>query len=230
MSSDQDQRTLDQRELGEEPEDRQVIDALRMGDEASFIWLVDRYHNSMLRIAMLYVHDHRLAEEIVQETWLGVLRGIKGFEGRSSLRTWIFNILNNIARTTWKRENRSIPFSLLEDPEISDDEPLVASERFLPPDHPDRPGQWAIPPKAWNLTPEKHQLAQEVKRCIQQSIDALPHNQKLVITLRDIEGWTSSEVCNVFQLSETNQRVLVHRARSKVRRALEKYFEGGDIQ
>lgn len=227
MYKDQDHATFDQQKLEKQREEREVIDALRKGNESSFILLVDRYHNSLLRIAILYVHDHALAEEIVQETWMSVLKGVKGFEGRSSLKTWIFKILNNIARTRWERENRSIPFSMLDDPEISGDEPSVDSERFLPSDHPDRPGGWAIPPKAWNLAPEEHLLAQEIKVCIQKTIDALPHNQQMVITMRDIEGWTSEEVCNVFQLSETNQRVLLHRARSKVRRALEKYFEGG---
>lgn len=226
MYKSQDQPTYDQQKLEKQMEDREVIDALRMGDEPSFILLVDRYHNSLLRIAMLYVHDRALADEIVQETWMSVLQGVKGFEGRSSVKTWIFRILKNIAMTRWKKENRSIPFSMLQDPEISDDEPSVDPERFLPSDHPDYPGGWAIPPKAWNLAPEEHLLAQEIKQCIQKSIAALPHNQQMVITMRDIVGWTSEEVCNVLQLSETNQRVLLHRARSKVRWALEKYFSG----
>lgn len=206
-------------------DEQKVIEALRLGDEAAFIQLVDQYHASFLRIAMLYVHDRALAEEVAQETWIGVLKGIKRFNGQSSLKTWIFKILNNIARTRWKRENRSIPFSALEGNNADGGGSSVDSERFLPHDHPRWPGHWADPPKAWNIAPEDHLLAQEIRTCIQRSIGALPPNQRMVITLRDIEGWTSQDVCNAFQLSETNQRVLLHRARSRVRQALEKYFK-----
>ncbi len=207
--------------------EQELIDGLTRGDEASFLLLVEQYHRSMLRIAMLYVHDHILAEEIVQETWISVLQNIKGFQGRSSLKTWIFNILINIARRSWKRENRSIPFSLLQDAELADAEMSVDADRFFPADHPYKPGLWAIPPRAWDLPPEEYVLNHEIQVCIQKSIDELPQYQRFVITLRDIEGWTSEQVCSVLELSEANQRVLLHRARSKVRRALEKYFEGG---
>ncbi len=158
MYPDQNLTQADQQELAEQLEEREVIDALGKRDEASFSWLMGRYQDSLLRRAMLYVHDHAIAEEIVQETWLGVVQGIRRFEGRSSLRTWIFKILSNIARKQWERESRSIPFSMLDNPECPGDEPLVDSERSLPSDHPDWPGHRAVPPNAWNLSPEGHLL------------------------------------------------------------------------
>lgn len=227
MNEDQIDPKGPRQELEKQTDEQELVDGLISGNEVCFISLVEKYHHSMQRIAMLYVHDPILAEEIVQETWMGVLRRIKGFEGRSSLKTWIFNILINIAKSSWKREKRTIPFSLLEDAEISDRGPSVDPERFLPPNHPNWPGGWAIPPKAWDLAPEEHVLKREIELCIQESIDALPPSQRFVISLRDVEGWTSEEVCSVLALTGANQRVLLHRARSKVRRALEKYFEEG---
>jgi len=155
----------------------------------------------------------------VQETWLAVLTGIGRFEGRSSLRTWIFRILANRARTRGVREGRSLPFSALERPDEEGGEPAIDSASFQSASDPE-PGHWNIHPGTWHTTPEERLLAQEVRAHIQGAIDALPPAQQTVITLRDVEGWTCDEVCNVLGVSDTNQRVLLHRARSKVRRAL----------
>jgi RNA polymerase sigma-70 factor (ECF subfamily) len=172
------------------------------------------------------VGDHALAEEVAQETWLGVLRGLDRFEGRSSLKTWLFSILVNRAKTRGQRESRSIPFSALWDPDAEPDEPAVEPDRFFPPDHPDWPGHWAAFPKSWDQVPEEALLSQEALAVIQTAVAGLPPSQREVITLRDIQGWTSDEVCNVLNIGETNQRVLLHRARSKVRHALERYLDG----
>jgi RNA polymerase sigma-70 factor, ECF subfamily len=200
-------------------DERRLIQALRAGDEEAFEQLVRMYHSSLLRVARIYVSSRAVAEEVVQETWLGVLNGIGRFEGRSSLKTWIFRILTNTAKTRGIREGRSIPFSALQDPG-GVPEPAVEPERFLPPDHPVEPGAWAAPPAP---LPEQALLAAETLRVIEASIDALPPAQRAVISLRDVEGWSSEEVRNALEISETNQRVLLHRARAEVRRALEEY-------
>lgn len=201
-----------------------LVTALRQRDESSFIKLVEQYHPSLLRVSMLYVSTRAVAEEVVQETWLGVLQGIDKFEGRSSLKTWIFKILMNRARTRAEREGRSVPFSVAWNPAADPGEPAVEPERFLGPDHPQWPGHWALPPQSWGESPEERLLTKEVRAHIQKAIEALPPSQREVITLRDIEQWSSDEVCNVLGISGTNQRVLLHRARSRVRRALEQYF------
>ncbi|MGH3032969.1 MAG: RNA polymerase sigma factor [Gaiellaceae bacterium] len=203
-------------------EELRTVNALRRGDEAAFVLLVERHHASLVRLAMVYVGDRAVAEEVAQETWLGVIRGIDRFEGRSALKTWIFRILANTAKTRAERERRSIPLSALA-PDT--DEPAVDPERFLDPGHPRWAGHWATPPASWDGIPEDRLLAKETLGCIAEAIDALPGAQREVITLRDVEGWTSEEVCALLELSEGNQRVLLHRARSKVRRALEVYFE-----
>jgi RNA polymerase sigma-70 factor (ECF subfamily) len=199
-------------------DERRLVEALRMGDEAAFEQLVRMYNASLLRVARLYVSSSAVAEDVVQETWVGVLNGIARFEGRSSLKTWIFRILTNIAKTRGIREGRSVPFSSLQGEDVSG--PTVDPDRFLPPDHPTEPGGWAAPPAP---LPEDLLLADEALRVVEAAIDALPPGQRAVITLRDVEGWSSDEVRNVLELSETNQRVLLHRARAKVRRALEEY-------
>jgi RNA polymerase sigma-70 factor (ECF subfamily) len=205
--------------------DLHLVSALRRGDEAAFMSLVDQYHPSLVRLAMMYVPDRTIAEEVAQETWLGVFQGLDRFEGRSSLKTWIFRILTNRAKTRGQREGRSIPFSALWNPDQESDEPAVAPERFKPVDDPQEPHHWVSFPRSWSDIPEEHLLSQETRAVIQQAIEALPASQREVITLRDIEGWSSEEVCNALEISETNQRVLLHRARSKVRRALEQYFD-----
>jgi RNA polymerase sigma-70 factor (ECF subfamily) len=201
-----------------------LIEALRQREEAAFTALIDRYHTALLRLAQMYVSDRTAAEEVVQDTWIGVLKGIDRFEGRSSFKTWLFRILTNIAKTRGVRESRSIPFSALSDGEGDAFEPAVEADRFLPPDHPRWPGHWADPVEAWGEHPEERLLARETRAQIQAAIDRLPPAQREVITLRDVEGWSSDEVCNTLLISETNQRVLLHRARSKVRRELGHYL------
>lgn len=205
-------------------EELQLVEALRQRDEAAFLKLVELHHNSLLRLAQIYVRTRDVAEEVVQETWLGVLKGIDRFESRSSLKTWIFRILLNRARTRGEREGRSIPFSQLFDPQAQPGEAAMDPDRFLPDDHPVEPGHWAKPPVGWGDTAEKQLLTKEMRAHIQKAIEALPAAQREVITLRDVEGWTSEEVCNAMGVSETNQRVLLHRARTKVRRRLDEYF------
>lgn len=202
------------------PDDLTLIAALRNGDESAFMELVERYHMALVRLALIYVNSQAVAEEVAQETWLGVLKGIHTFEGRSSLKTWLFRILTNRAKTRAQREGRYVA-SL----DADDDEPAVDPERFRQPDPASRGEHWAVEPTNWDEIPEARLLAQETRTLIQQAIAALPPQQAEVITLRDVEGWSSEEVCNILDISETNQRVLLHRARSKVRRALEQYFE-----
>jgi RNA polymerase sigma-70 factor (ECF subfamily) len=206
-------------------EEMRLIQALRAGEETAFERLIELYHPSLLRLAMMYVPSRAVAEEVVQETWVGVLQGLDRFEGRSSLKTWIFRIVTNRAITRGQRESRSVPFSALANAEDESDDPAVDPERFLPAGH-QYAGHWAARPQPWADMPEERLLAQETRDVLQRAIAALPLNQREVITLRDIEGWTSEEVCNVLKISETNQRVLLHRARSKARRALEQYLDG----
>jgi len=205
-------------------DDVSLVEALRNGDEAAFTSLLDRYHALLVRLATMYVPDRAIAEEVVQETWIGVLRGIHRFEGRSSLKTWIFSILTHCAKTRGQREGRSIPFSLLWNPDIEPPEPAVEPERFRPPDD-QWPGGWVSFPHSWNDIPEERFLSRETLSIVRQAIERLPPSQREVITLRDIEGWTVDEVCNTLGISETNHRVLLHRARSRVRRALERYLK-----
>jgi RNA polymerase sigma-70 factor, ECF subfamily len=192
-----------------------LVVALRRGDESAFRWLVEMYHAMLVRVARMYVSTQAVAEDVAAETWLAVLEGIDRFEERSSLKTWIFRILTNRAKTRGIREGRSLPFSSLEP-----DEPAVESDRFHGGDHP-WPGHWAAAPRGF---PEERLLAAETRDVIERAIEALPPTQRAVITLRDIEGWSAEEVCNALTLTETNQRVLLHRARSAVRRALEEYL------
>jgi RNA polymerase sigma-70 factor (ECF subfamily) len=205
-------------------DDSALLAALRRGDEYAFAHLLDRYGGRMLRLAMIYVPSRAVAEEVVQETWLAVLQGLSRFEGRSSLRTWIFRILTNRAKTRGEREGRSLPFSALEETAADAAEPAVAAERFLPAEHERWPGHWASAPQAWDHVPEHHLLAQETRAYIDAAIMALPANQRIVITLRDIDGLAAAEVCSILTISESNQRVLLHRARSRIRGALEQYL------
>jgi RNA polymerase sigma-70 factor (ECF subfamily) len=205
-------------------EELRLIDGLRAGDEAAFEQLVDRYGASMLRLATSLVGSRAIAEEVVQETWLAVLQGIDRFEGRSTLKTWLFRILTNRAKTRGEREGRTIPFSAFGEASEGDgEEPSVDPDRFFGPEHP-HAGLWVDLPQRWADTPERRLLSQETQALVAAAIEALPPSQRAVISLRDVEGWSSEEVCNVLELSETNQRVLLHRARTKVRRALESYL------
>lgn len=208
-------------------QDLALVAALRAGDETAFMMLVDRYQPAMLRIARMYVSTRAVAEEVVQDAWLGVLKGLDSFEGRSSLRTWIFRILVNTAKTRGQRESRSLPFSSIWAPD-PEGQPAVELERFLGADGALPAGHWSAPPATWESVPEEHLLGSETLARIGAAIDELPPNQAEVIRLRDVLGWTSQEVCNALDISETNQRVLLHRARAKVRRALEGYLERED--
>jgi RNA polymerase sigma-70 factor, ECF subfamily len=209
-------------------EDRRTVEALLRGDEATFASLVDRLSPQMLRVALIYVPSRAVAEDVVQDAWLAVLGGLHGFEGRSSLKTWILRILMNQAISRGKRERRSVPFSALFDAAREPAEPSVEPARFVEAAARGR-GYWATPPAHLDQMPEERLLSHETLSHIGTAIQGLPPNQREVITLRDVEGWTSREVCNVLGIGETNQRVLLHRARSKVRRALEQYFEQGMI-
>jgi RNA polymerase sigma-70 factor, ECF subfamily len=199
-----------------------LVRALRERDEAAFAALAREYHSSLLRVAQIYVSSRAVAEEVVQETWIGVLNGLDRFEGRSSLKTWIFRILTNIAKTRAQREGRTLPFSALQRPGLVP-EAAVEPERFRGPDDPSWPGHWSSRPQEWNA-PEERLLGGEVRSLVEQAIEGLPPAQRAVISLRDVEGWPSEDVCNALGVTETNQRVLLHRARSKVRAALESYF------
>jgi RNA polymerase sigma-70 factor, ECF subfamily len=201
-------------------EDARLVEGLRAGDEAAFAALMRMHGASMLRVAQMYVSTRAVAEEVVQEAWLGVLKGIDRFEGRSSLKTWLFRILVNTAKTRGIREARSLPFSALADDvgegAVPVDRFLGAGERF--------PGHWAVPPASWAGIPEERLLSAETMDVVRRTIGLLPPAQKTVLTLRDVEGFSAEEVCNALDLTETNGRVLLHRARAKVRAALEEYL------
>jgi RNA polymerase sigma-70 factor, ECF subfamily len=185
-----------------------LLHRLQAGDESAFAALVDRYHAPLLRFAMTMVPSRAVAEEVVQDTWLGVVKGIDRFEGRSSLQTWLFRILANRARTTGTRERRSVPVDL-------QDEPAVPSHRF------NEGGQWSDPPAPWTDAVEDRILARETADRVRARIDALPEHQRQVVVLRDVHGLSASETCEILGLSDANQRVLLHRGRSRVRGMLE---------
>ncbi|MBI3648094.1 MAG: sigma-70 family RNA polymerase sigma factor [Actinobacteria bacterium] len=184
--------------------------------------LVERHQASMLRVARMYVSSRAVAEEVVQEAWLGILQGLDRFQGRSSLRTWMYRILVNIAKTRGQREGRSVPFSSLAGDDAQ--QPPVADTWFQGPEG-EWQGGWSSLPADWGGLPESRLLAGETLRVIGEAIAELPPMQAEVIRLRDVLGWSSEEVRNALELSETNQRVLLHRARSRVRRALDEYLE-----
>jgi RNA polymerase sigma-70 factor (ECF subfamily) len=200
--------------------DAALVARLRDGDESAFVELIDSYGATMLRVAQMFVRDRATAEEVVQETWLAVLNGIDRFEGRSSLKTWLFRILTNRAKTRGQRDGRMVPFSSLAG-SGEEDEPSVDPDRFLGPDSAE-PGAWAAPPRAW---PQDKIVEKETLGVIQMAIEQLPDAQREVIRLRDVEGWTPMEVAEALEITDGNQRVLLHRARSKVRAALERYLD-----
>ncbi len=202
--------------------DAALAAAIRSGDEGAFSALVEGFSPAMLRVARSHVPSHAVAQEVVQETWISVIRGIDRFQGRSPLKSWIIGILRNTAKTRGERERRTVPFSSLIADEI-DDGPILDPERFLPSDHSRYPGHWAMGPTQWPV-PEEGLLARETREIIEDAIRELPPAQRAVISLRDVEGWPSHEVCETLEVSEGNQRVLLHRARTKVRAALESYF------
>ncbi len=209
---------------GRDP-DADLLAGLRAGDEAAFMALIDRYGATMLRVAQMHVRDRTVAEDVVQETWLAVLNGIDRFEGRSSLKTWLFTILTNRAKTRAERERRTVPVSAVAAREASGDEPAVDPDRFIDAAADRFPSAWASPPATWSTLPEERLLSQETLARVAEAIEALPEAQREVIRLRDVDGLSGAEVAAALEISDGNQRVLLHRARAKVRAALEDYLE-----
>jgi RNA polymerase sigma-70 factor (ECF subfamily) len=206
------------------PDEAALLAALRSGDRDAFEQLVDDLSPGLLRVAMQHTPSRAVAEEVVQDTWIAVINGIDRFEGRSSLRTWIYRILLNIARTRGKRERRTLPFSYFRRrAEEGGDEAAVEPERFQGRGG-EQPGGWARPPIDW-AAPEDRLATAEARQVMLEAIAALPPRQREVITMRDLQGLTAEEARNALDVSETNQRVLLHRARSKVREALERYYD-----
>jgi len=200
----------------------QIVAALRRGDEAAFAWLIDQHHATLVRLALRYVGNVSTAEEVAQDTWLHVLRGLARFQFRSSLKTWITSILLDRARTRAKRKRRSLPFSDAWLELVARGEPALDPDRFFGPGEPATTDRWSTAPR--RVAPDERLLASETRAIVERAIAALPLAQREVITLRDIEGCSAADVCNALGLTETNQRVLLHRARSKVRAALEPYL------
>lgn len=200
-------------------DDQELLARLRAGDAAAFEQLVGRHHGKLVRLARLFVSTEASAEEVVQDTWLAVLERLDSFEERSSLLTWISRILVNRAKTRGVREARSTPLSALGDGEVDAPEPVVDPARF------NEKGKWSAPPARWDdETPERLVGNQEAMAVLDDELRQLPERQRLVVLLRDTLGWTSEEVCNALELNETNQRVLLHRARSRLRARLEQHF------
>jgi RNA polymerase sigma-70 factor (ECF subfamily) len=200
-----------------EADDAAIVAALRRGDRPALVELVERWSTPMLRLALVYVHDRAAAEDVVQEAWIGVLMGIGRFEGRASLKTWVFRLVANRATTRAARERRTVPFSA-----VATSATGLDADCFVPAGEA-WAGHWATPPRP--LSADERLLAGETREHLTRAIRELPPAQRAVLTLRDVEGWSSAEVCEVLSLSEANQRVLLHRARSRVRRALEPYLQ-----
>jgi len=198
--------------------DEELVERVRAGDEEAFAELVMRYHRLMRRVARGYVRTDAIADEVVQESWIAVLRGIDRFEGRSSFKTWLLRIVANRAMTQGAKEARSVPFASLEDEGA--DEPSVSPENFRPAGEPGA-GAWSTPPEPW---PEDQLLATETRQVIERAIDELPPLQRAVVWMRDVEGWTSEDVQEALDISAANQRVLLHRGRQRVRAALNAYL------
>lgn len=213
------------RTVATERTEEQILAQLRDGDEEAFCALVRRHSPSMTRVAMAFVSRRAVAEEVVQETWLNVVRGLYGFEGKSSLRTWIYAILGNCARRKAEQEQRLVPLSELAADEAAGDDLGVSRDRFF------EAGRWsgmwssAVPP--WDDLPEERLLTSELRTTLLEAIEALPRMQRAVITLRDVEGWPPEEVCEYLGVADGNQRVLLHRARAATRAAIERHFEEG---
>jgi RNA polymerase sigma-70 factor, ECF subfamily len=217
----------DQRPAG--PEDAELLDRLRLGDEAAFAGIVNNWSPMMLRVARGHVSTEASCEEIVQETWMAVIRGLDRFEGRSSLRTWVFRILTNLAKTRGVREARSVPMSSWAP--ADDAGPTVDPDRFRPAD--DRyPHNWTPvgAPAQWQPGPEQAAVAGETRRLLGTALQELPDRQRVVVTLRDVHGMSSDEVCAALDLSAANQRVLLHRGRARLHTVLEEYYhEAGKV-
>jgi RNA polymerase sigma-70 factor (ECF subfamily) len=216
---------VDSRAAAIERHEVQLLSRLRNGDEDAFRTLVRSHTPSMTRVAMAFVSRRAVAEEVVQETWLSVVRSLDGFEARSSLRTWIYAILGNCARRRAEQEQRLVPLSEVADEEASGDELGVSRDRFF--DSGRWAGMWSTSVSRWVDLPEERLLRGELRATLVDAIDALPRMQRAVITLRDVEGWPPEEVCDYLGLTNGNQRILLHRARAAARSAIERYVEEG---
>ena len=205
--------------------DDRTVAALRMGDERVFRELFQRSYPVMKRIARGYVASEAVAEEVVQDTWMAVLRGIDRFEGRSTLSTWIFSILVHQAKNHSARERRSQPLSAIG--AEGAEEPAADPDRFQKDDE-TWPGHWATPPRPWQK-PERRLLSLEARERLRDALAQLPDRQRLIVGLRDVEGLSAEEVCELFELSQENQRVLLHRGRSRLRSVLETYVDQADV-
>ena len=204
-------------------DDDALIAALQSGDDRAFGEIVDRWSSAMLRLALAHIDNHAVAEEVVQEAWLTVVRSLDRFERRSTLRTWVLGIVVNLARSRRRAERRLVPLT------ADEGEATVEPARFLPGDHARWPHHWAIEPVPWR-TPEEDLLAAESRKVIDEAIRALPPVQREVLVLRDVEGLCAAETCNILGLTDTNQRVLLHRARARVRQALERYQSAAEAR
>jgi RNA polymerase sigma-70 factor (ECF subfamily) len=209
--------------IGSAP-DENIVAALRAGDERTFRDLYERSYPMMKRVARGYVSSDAVAEEIVQDTWMAILTGIERFEGRSAVATWMFSILTNQAKTHSARERRALPFSSVAAGDAA--EPAVDPDRFQKDDEA-WPGHWATPPRPWQK-PERRLLSLEARGQLKDALAQLPERQRLIVVLRDVEGLSAGEVCDLLGLSQENQRVLLHRGRSRVRAFLEEYLDGAD--
>jgi RNA polymerase sigma-70 factor, ECF subfamily len=199
-----------------------LLAALRQGDETAFTVLVDRYHTGMVRLAQTFVASQATAEDVAQDAWLGVLRGVPSFEGRSSLKTWIYRILINRAKTRGQRDSRLLPFTSHTSATLPDEDDTDSMDLLFA--RAESGGHWLSAPRSWQDLPEERFLSHETRAMIDEAIRMLPETQQRVIRLRDIEGLSSADVCNMLEISETNQRVLLHRARERVRHALAAYL------
>lgn len=198
--------------------DRALIDRIKAGDEAAFLGLVRLHQAAMVRVAMRYCRSRSVAEEVVQETWMALLDSIDRFDGRASLKTWIYRILVNRSISRGKRERRTVPLSGLA-PE--GDDPVVDPSRFA------ADGSWAEPPLSWGTRPDRPADDAEIRAQVMAAMAKLPERQALVMALRDVQGMETPEICELLDITENNARVLLHRARAKVRNLLEDYYRGG---
>jgi RNA polymerase sigma-70 factor, ECF subfamily len=210
-----------QTDLGTISPEQQLLAALRRGDEAVFAAWVDRHHGSLVRLAAHYVRDAAAAEEVAQEAWVAFIQSLERFEGRASLKTWLFRTLLNCARNRKRRDVHSVPFSAIFDPEESAG-PTVDPSRFL--DQGVWAGHWAAAPRSFAQDGEDRLLQAELRQRLLLALETLPPAQREVISLRDVEGFSAEEACDVLGLSEANQRVLLHRARARLRALIETYF------